>query len=1166
MVRITPSRAALVLAAFSLLTAGPSPGASAAADAAGPRLDHAPFARAGGWSGRTPFDIEFHEIAPAEGKNGRAYDPFLESPDAIPHLGLQWEETRYLSEVALTFAEGSEVPPEAEVALEYWWLTWLNPGHVSPRVPGEGGFSDDDCDDPYRGEWIRARTEARREGRRIALRFEPLGDEFPRDPRWKDYKEPLRRARMIRILFPGGARPRIAAIEVHGRERLVESDLFVEPGAGRAPAVWEGSLEVYNGKLLGVEGVRFGPGDSANPDGSFRLATEPGKGLRVRLLRSAVDREDHARTILTVRGPETFSFLPQDADAGEKIWIPDLGAFAASTEGGWTHERLLSPGVLKRRPSILGRVLREPEQSLERAYREIPGLRKISPDGSVVRYVPIGAGDHWERFLVRATGAFFCRKGMLTLVRDQRERIGWAGDELQVEIGGGDPPSFPRLDADTSQSVEEGRLPIVLTRWKADGLDLETAAFQTTADGPIRAGLRGDEPTCGIAVIGWRWPEGGSRAARLSLRITPAEEVRLSGGAVLVRAARLPGKEGEPPQRAEYPRERLRLAVDLGGPGSAELREDPARPGAQLVSLTVEPKAGETERRVAVKIPFAAADTPERIQGVIGLDPFRALEEVRLFWRARLSAGTRIDIPDRPVAEFFDAAAGHVLVSGFRDPVAGLSFAPCASVNYGALVNEGCYEVEFLDQRGLHADARRYLEGILECQGSQTVLPGRFRSSREVFHALRLPDGASYGDWEYAVSHGFALVTAANHYRYTGDAAWLARYAGRLAAGAEWVLREREATKRTRPSGERVWEWGLTPAARLNDNVDWRYWYVINAYQVAGVREVAAVLGEIGHPASRALAEGARAYREDFLAAVRRSIELAPVVKLRDGTWVPHVPIAPYLRGRSSPEIDVGYGGIWLRDVCYSPIFLASTGVLDASDRILTWILRDHEDNVFMDPKLRHLPPVPPDLWFSQGGIHNWPAGTDYPVIYSRRGEVPAALRYLYNSFAMLLFRDTNHFSEHVFEYGVWPTSPLFKTSDEAAWLIFFRALLVREDGGRLVLAGGTPRAWLADGKEVSIRGAATFFGPAGFRIRSRAAAGRIDAEVDPPARRPDRSSPLKGEERYPEIHLYLRHPSKAPLRAVRVDGKEWKDFDPAMERVTLKPAGPGRISVEADF
>jgi len=64
--------------ALPLVLAGPGPGAPLP-DAAGSRLDHAPFARIGGWSGRTPFDIEFHEMAPIEGTGGRAYEPFLEA-------------------------------------------------------------------------------------------------------------------------------------------------------------------------------------------------------------------------------------------------------------------------------------------------------------------------------------------------------------------------------------------------------------------------------------------------------------------------------------------------------------------------------------------------------------------------------------------------------------------------------------------------------------------------------------------------------------------------------------------------------------------------------------------------------------------------------------------------------------------------------------------------------------------------------------------------------------------------------------------------------------------------------------------------------------------------------------------------------------------------------
>jgi len=136
MIRLAPSHAEIVLAAFSLLAAGPR----RASRPATPRVPDSttrplPAPEAGAVA-RPSTSSSTRSRPPMEGRPGLR--PFLESPDAIPHLGLQWEETRYLSEVAIDFAEGSEVPPEAEIVLEYWWLTWLNPGHVSPACRKRG--------------------------------------------------------------------------------------------------------------------------------------------------------------------------------------------------------------------------------------------------------------------------------------------------------------------------------------------------------------------------------------------------------------------------------------------------------------------------------------------------------------------------------------------------------------------------------------------------------------------------------------------------------------------------------------------------------------------------------------------------------------------------------------------------------------------------------------------------------------------------------------------------------------------------------------------------------------------------------------------------------------------------------------------------------------------
>ena len=65
---------------------------------------------------------------------------------------------------------------------------------------------------------------------------------------------------------------------------------------------------------------------------------------------------------------------------------------------------------------------------------------------------------------------------------------------------------------------------------------------------------------------------------------------------------------------------------------------------------------------------------------------------------------------------------------------------------------------------------------------------------------------------------------------------------------------------------------------------------------------------------------------------------------------------------------------------------------------------------------------------------------------------------------------------------------------------------------------------------------------------------GLLRAEIDPPSRQlPD------------QIVLHLRHPRRFALRTVRVNGKQWADFDSAREIVRL-PSRNGNLRVEAYY
>jgi hypothetical protein len=92
-----------------------------------------------------------------------------------------------------------------------------------------------------------------------------------------------------------------------------------------------------------------------------------------------------------------------------------------------------------------------------------------------------------------------------------------------------------------------------------------------------------------------------------------------------------------------------------------------------------------------------------------------------------------------------------------------------------------------------------------------------------------------------------------------------------------------------------------------------------------------------------------------------------------------------------------------------------------------------------------------------------------------------------------------------------------------------------REDGRPygLHLAHSIPRAWLADGKRVAVRGLPTPFGPLSYAIDSRIGAGYLDVELSVPNRR-----------RIGELRLRVRVPRSKRVRLARIG------------RTTLAPDG----------
>ncbi len=126
--------------------------------------------------------------------------------------------------------------------------------------------------------------------------------------------------------------------------------------------------------------------------------------------------------------------------------------------------------------------------------------------------------------------------------------------------------------------------------------------------------------------------------------------------------------------------------------------------------------------------------------------------------------------------------------------------------------------------------------------------------------------------------------------------------------------------------------------------------------------------------------------------------------------------------------------------------------------------------------------------------------------------------------------------------------------------------------------ARAAPRAWLEQGKKISVKNAPTPFGTAAYEIVSDVDNGKISATVEIPSRKAAK-----------EVVLRFRHPKAAPIKTVTVNGpsttstgsgqagstgspqagsgqgKPWTEFNPAKETITLKNL-TGTVAVTAQY
>jgi len=1045
-----------------------------------------------------------------------------------------------------------------EIRAQYWRKNW--PTIAPERLPGarRGWIG---RDDPWHGEWQTVRAEQIVGEKSCTWVFDPvdLGELRFRGAaeqleQAEDYLARYRRTLKLRVVGAGKVVPLIENVEVYSTAVWREGEIDVWLGCGQEDTA-NGSVraEAFDGVVVAVEGKEQ---DFQNE----RM------GARLHVLYTSAGSSSADSTLITVHTPgHSFTFDVGDLDRGP-VYIRDYGVFVTWAVSGLSFEAFRAR--LEAAPrSLYDRVPDEPEHSLARALAEIPPLDvcKQAPFG---RYLPLGVEAGRQEFALRYNGELFVDKRLLKLSGRDAAQLLYPGHQLRFRFGTGDPPDFREgrsstsRDA-TSQSLLDGWLPVVSSTWLDREIAYTQTAFVALLDGPMTGpeARRGDEAVAAMLRFRLRNTTHGRKRARLLVAVAPQEQLALRevgerGSSLVLASGRVAPAEPvarqwrlDPYDADELHPAYLRAVVHTGGRGTlaavpAGLYDRTEEAGASLstptaVAYDVDLEGGEAHEMTLV-VPFVTLTSEAEWHQAASLDLEAKLAEVIAYWRGYVGSGGQMDVPERVLSDFHKAVRVHVGISVDKEPANGLYSVPAATWAYGCCANEACWQITMLDQAGHHDRAEAYLETYLRTQG-MTPLDGRFASSEGVMQGVDLDEGAPRrSGFSYNLDPGFIMCALADHYRYTGNRAWLERVTPHLIAACEFVIRERKATQVNGQDGKPVVEYGLLPAGHLEDNPEWRYWFAVNSHTYAGLAAIAGVLAEVGHPEGERLLQEAAAYRADIRRAARQAMARAPVVRLLDGTYVPHVPTRARFRGRE-------WG--WFREAAYGALHLLEGGVFDPDEIEMTWVLQDLEDNLFVSREWGR----PVDLerfWFSHGGVTIQPNLQDLGIDYLRRGQVKHALRALFNNFGSSLYPDVRVFAEHpVVELG-HGVGPFYKPSDEAKSLVWLRAFLLHEDGETLHLAMGAPRAWFGPGQSFGVREMASFFGPVTYRVEPGASQIAVHVELD------ERRAPK-------ELVLHLRRPEGRTIQAVTVNGHAHADHTAETVRVASPPAA---LEIEARY
>ena len=1039
---------------------------------------------------------------------GEVPSTFDIAPFALPNTPsneLWFEEPRDIVRIEIDFA--TEAPTDVDVLYRrhYWPQTKIEERAQGDPMP----FGWIPQDDLFNGEWQAAKVDLERtSGNAIAIAFQPLTSEFPDE---QGYDVTFRRTVAVRVDVP--VPQNIQHVRAYTVSQPASSTLQVRLDEGTRTPSSQIRVSGYNAT---VGAVHAGTGTVRTEDG---VQLEDGDGrsfsLDVDHMQPAHDYcWDDGHITFALDG-DVFTVSLLSLQTQGPIWSPEYGVFITQTTDPTTFEEYLEQNSESR--TLNDRVANRSEQSYQGAYRG-------QPRPHTVPYF-VGVALARQRFRVEPNGEIWVYPRNVEWVPGR--------DTGRTHMAGITHYRFGLEDWMTvSRHTDPEPANVLNLSVRQGDLTLDQKVFAV----PLLTSMVGgtwasDDPMVAFARFEFRNRGVEPVHAELPLRIDQEdnEHKRVPPNPLRTESVEPNTFLVYGPEGTSYDVRYLRGAIETTMSVESTLAG---------VVLRSELQPGESCDAV-IKIPHIALETDEELQALTSLRYASAYADCTQYWRTIGEPASDLHSPEPRLNALYASHFSHVQVSDFEMPDgSGLINTSVGTSVYGNFSNESCMIVHELDERGLHDQARRRLELWVKYQGTKPQ-PGNFTDYDGMYFGA---GGFEHGN--YNQHHAWVLWALCEHLAFTGDDAWFRGVADSVIAGADWVFRQRKNTMNNLPHS-RGWERGFLPAGSLEDVEDFHYWLSTNALTWRAVDSAARALESIGHAEAERVRAEADAYRVDLIAGFETMRKYTPLVRLRDGRWVPNYPSRLYHRGR-----QVG----WIRETLEGSVYLLLSGLYDAEAKEAQWILDDFQDNRYTTPPYSYFIPDFENTWFNRAGISMQPNLLAGLLPHLDRDEPEIYIWMFYNAWCACYRDEVNAMVEHPMPWLGFSNRVVFKPSDEANACAWLRYMLVYTRGDLLHFGRAVPRAWFAQEHPFSLQDAATPFGRVGIEYTPSPDGGSITAAVSLDLRtQPGR------------ILVRFRHPESAPIKSVTVNGQSHAAFN--AERGDVDITGMrGEVVVETRY